>query len=91
MPDEERHGVVTNGWRGRIEEAVGTLKEEAKELFSRVQQCEQMRHCSTRWTDMENRMRKVEAFRWQVLGVFIVIQALGVTVILSAVKTWLKP
>lgn len=40
--------------------------------------------------DMERRIRNLEGFRWQILGALLLIQGVGVVVILTAVKTWLK-
>jgi len=47
--------------------------------------------CGRRWSDMETRMRKVEGFRWQIIGVLGAINAVGVVTILLALRAWMTP
>jgi len=47
--------------------------------------------CNQHWIDIENRMRRVEGFRWQIIGILGAVQLLGVGVILAALRAWMTP
>jgi hypothetical protein len=75
--DENGNGKIK---QGELQHAVATLEQ---------------RHgpdgmCETRWADMEGRMRKVEAWRWQAIGAMALIQLLGVGLIVEAMKKMLQ-
>lgn len=66
----------------------GNGRIEAGRLQEKVERLDEMHRpggeCPLRWLDMETRMRKIEGWRWQIVGAIVLIQALGVSVILKA-------
>ena len=85
--------IPTNG--GRLAEKIEQLEHRAekwdtdlKEINGRLSSHDRMDPCAVRWEDMEGRMRKVESFRWQIIGALLLINGIGVTVILTAIRAW---
>lgn len=75
-----------NGWRGRTEARLDEIERRMAAVESHPFQCPQLRVVA----DHEERLRRLESMRWQIAGVVAVVQALGVGIILSAVKGWIK-
>ena len=75
-----------NGWRGATETRVSDLERRMVVVETHPFVCPQLKVVS----DHEDRIRKLENIRWQIAGIVVVAQALGVSAILGAIKGWLK-
>jgi hypothetical protein len=75
-----------NGWRGATEARLSECERRLGVVETHPFVCPQIKVV----VDHEDRIRKLEAMRWQIAGVVAVVQAVGVTVILAAIKGWLK-
>ena len=75
-----------NGWRGATENRIHELERRILVVETHPFICPQIKMVS----DHEDRIRKLENIRWQIAGVVIVVQALGVGAILGAVRGWIK-
>jgi len=75
-----------SAWRGRAEERLRELDRRITVVETHPFVCPQIAVAR----DHEDRIRKLESMRWQLAGIVAVVQAIGVGVILAALKGFLK-
>ena len=75
-----------NGWRGRMEAHIEDVGRRLVEIEKHPFVCPQIKVVS----DHEERIRRLENMRWQIAGVIAAAQAIGVGVILAAMKGLVK-
>ena len=75
-----------NGWRGAIEARVTELERRVLVVETHPFVCPQIVVAK----DHEERLRKLEAMRWQIGGMIAVVQAIGIAVIYAMLKGLLK-
>ena len=75
-----------NGWRGKTEAKLEEVERRLGLVESHPMICPQIIVIR----DHEDRLRKLENMRWQIAGVVAAVQAIGVGIIVSAMKGLLK-
>jgi hypothetical protein len=75
-----------NGWRGKTEARLDEAERRIGVIETHPFICPQIKVTS----DHEDRIRKLENMRWQIAGIIAAAQAIGVGVILGAMKGLLK-
>lgn len=85
--------METNGngtWKGAAQSDIRHALEDIGRLEARIVAYERGELCKDWRSDMEKRLRSVEAFRWQMIGALLLINGIGVGVILAAIRAWAK-
>lgn len=77
---------IDDEWRGYTEAKIKELERRVTVVETHPFVCPQIKLS----TDHEERLRRLESMRWQLAGIIALAQALGVGVILAAVKEWMR-